>query len=149
MNQSRKRVVTGLDSQGRSIITSSGPVPSVIDSGAHELEEQWIIDATPPILDEAQNAADEPEHPVWPAPGGAIFRIVAFKKGDGPMHVTDTIDFVVILSGEVYLVMEEGEVLLTPGDTVIQRATKHAWENRSDEECVLAGVLIGMPPAGS
>jgi naringenin degradation protein FdeH len=149
MNQSRKRVVTGLDDQGRSIISSSGAVPSITDTGDHITEDQWIFDAMPPPMDEEMNAADEPEHALWPTTGGAVFRIVAFKKGDGPMHVTDTIDFVVILSGEVYLVMEEGEVLLTAGDTVIQRATKHAWENRSDKECVLAGVLIGTPPVDS
>ena len=147
--QQRKRVVTGVDARGQSIVVSAGPVPTITTAERHRTEEQWVIQELPPALDEEVNAADTPDHPLWPATGGAIFRIVAFGKGDGPMHVTDTIDFVVILAGEVYLVMEEGEVLLTAGDTVIQRATKHAWENRSDQECVLAGVLIGTPPTDS
>ena len=149
MPQERKRVVTGVNAQGQSIVTSAGPVPSTTTTERHRTEEQWVIDGLPPAMDEAVNAADKPDHPLWPATGGAVFRIVAFGKGDGPMHITDTLDFVVILAGEVYLVMEEGEVLLTAGDTVIQRATKHAWQNRSDEECVLAGVLIGTPPSDS
>ncbi len=60
------------------------------------------------------------------------------------MHTTDTVDFDVILSGEVYLVLDDGaEVLLKAGDSAIQNGTRHAWENRSSKVCVIAVALIG------
>lgn len=60
------------------------------------------------------------------------------------MHTTDTVDFDVILSGEVYLELEDGAtVLLKAGDCVIQNGTRHAWHNRSPEPCVIAVTLVG------
>ena len=59
------------------------------------------------------------------------------------MHQTPTLDYIIILSGELYLIMEEGETLLKPqGDIVIQRGTNHAWSNCSDEPCIQLAVLI-------
>jgi quercetin dioxygenase-like cupin family protein len=60
------------------------------------------------------------------------------------MHTTDTVDFDVVLSGEVSLELDDGaEVLLKAGDGVIQNGTRHAWHNRSSEKCVIAVTLIG------
>ena len=60
------------------------------------------------------------------------------------MHATDTVDFDTVISGEVYLELDDGaEVLLTAGDCVIQNGTRHAWHNRSSENCVIVGALIG------
>jgi hypothetical protein len=63
------------------------------------------------------------------------------------MHALNTIDYVIVTHGEIYAVMEEGEVLLTVGDVLIQRGTSHAWSNRSDKVARLVFVLIdGKPP---
>jgi len=60
------------------------------------------------------------------------------------MHMTDTVDFDVVISGEVYLELDDGaEVLLKAGDCVIQNGTRHAWRNRSAEKCVIAVTLVG------
>jgi mannose-6-phosphate isomerase-like protein (cupin superfamily) len=60
------------------------------------------------------------------------------------MHTTDTVDFDVVISGEVYLELDDGaEVLLKAGDCVIQNGTRHAWHNRSAEKCVIAVTLVG------
>jgi hypothetical protein len=60
------------------------------------------------------------------------------------MHMTDTVDFDVVISGEVYLELDDGaEVLLKAGDCVIQNGTRHAWHNRSPEKCVIAVTLVG------
>jgi len=60
------------------------------------------------------------------------------------MHTTDTVDFDVILSGEVYLELDDGaEVLLKAGDCVIQNGTRHAWHNRSSEKCVISVAIVG------
>lgn len=64
------------------------------------------------------------------------------------MHTTDTIDYEIVISGEVWLELDDGqEVRLKPGDTVIQNGTRHAWRNRTSEPCVLAVTLIGANPA--
>jgi quercetin dioxygenase-like cupin family protein len=60
------------------------------------------------------------------------------------MHTTDTVDFDVVLSGEIYLELDDGkEVLLKAGDCVVQNGTRHAWRNRSSQPCLLAVALIG------
>ncbi|RIK46985.1 MAG: hypothetical protein DCC58_01455 [Chloroflexi bacterium] len=141
----RKRVVTGVDAAGKSIIASAAPPPVTItfegDSGS--MEELWVIDAFPHKLDEASNPADDPSHLERADGPGAWFRIVTFNpRSSYPMHTTGTLDFVVVLSGSVRMLMEAGEVTLYPGDSVVQRDTLHAWVNDSDEPCVVAGVLI-------
>jgi len=60
------------------------------------------------------------------------------------MHTTDTVDFDVVLSGEVYLELDDGaEVLLKAGDCVVQNGTRHAWHNRSSQNCVVAVAIVG------
>jgi len=60
------------------------------------------------------------------------------------MHTTDTVDFDVVLSGEVYLELDDGaEVLLKAGDCVVQNGTRHAWRNRSSRNCVIAVAIVG------
>lgn len=58
------------------------------------------------------------------------------------MHMTKSIDFGIVLSGEIYLVLDKEETLLKPMDTVIQRGTSHAWSNRSNTNCLMAYVLL-------
>lgn len=61
-------------------------------------------------------------------------------------HKTATIDYAIVLSGEIYAMMDEGEVLLKAGDVLIQRGTNHAWSNRTSEAAVVAFVLIDAEP---
>jgi hypothetical protein len=72
-------------------------------------------------------------------------RDVANKRHPG-VHKTDTIDYAIVLSGEIYALMDEGELLLKTGDVLIQRGTNHAWSNRTDEPCCIAFVLIDAEP---
>jgi len=72
-------------------------------------------------------------------------RDVANKRHPG-FHKTDTIDYAIVLSGEIYALMDEGELLLKAGDVLIQRGTNHAWSNRTDEPCCIAFVLIDAEP---
>jgi quercetin dioxygenase-like cupin family protein len=66
---------------------------------------------------------------------------------DPMMHITNTVDYIIVLQGEIYAVMDQGETLLRPGDVLIQRGTNHSWHNRSDEPCVIAAVLVSADPA--
>ncbi|PWU55483.1 hypothetical protein DLE60_28230 [Micromonospora globispora] len=61
-------------------------------------------------------------------------------------HKTDSIDYGIVLEGEIWLMLDDDECLLTAGDVVVQRGTSHAWANRSDKPCRMAFVLIGAPP---
>jgi quercetin dioxygenase-like cupin family protein len=63
------------------------------------------------------------------------------------VHRTDTLDCITVVRGEVYLVTDKEEVLMTPGDTVIIRGTNHGWSNRSDSPCLLIGSMIDAIPA--
>jgi mannose-6-phosphate isomerase-like protein (cupin superfamily) len=63
------------------------------------------------------------------------------------MHKTNSIDYLVVLLGEMSMVMEDGEVLLKTGDCIVQRGTNHAWVNKSGKPCVLAAILIDGVPA--
>jgi hypothetical protein len=72
-------------------------------------------------------------------------RDVANKRHPG-FHKTDTIDYAIVLNGEIYALMDEGEVLLKAGDVLIQRGTNHAWSNRTEQPCCIAFVLIDAEP---
>lgn len=78
--------------------------------------------------------------------------LIAFEKkigiklnlnGKHPlMHMTQSIDFGIVLTGEIYLVLDKEEILLKPTDTIVQRGTYHAWSNRSEQDCLMAYVLL-------
>ena len=74
---------------------------------------------------------------------GSVFRIVKYEPGVAERwHKTDSIDYAIILSGELHMQLDEGEVHLKPGDVVIQRGTMHNWVNRGPEPVVIAFILI-------
>ena len=73
----------------------------------------------------------------------------AFDRGSPRhpgFHQTSSVDYAIVLSGEIYALMDEGEVLLKAGDVLVQRGTNHAWSNRTDEPAYLAFVLIDAEP---
>lgn len=72
-----------------------------------------------------------------------IDAIIPNKNDQHPlMHQTQTLDYIIILSGELYLITEDKETLLTAGDIVVQRGTKHAWSNRSSAPCIQLAILL-------
>jgi hypothetical protein len=76
---------------------------------------------------------------------GTIFTDAAHDKREGKhpgMHTTQTVDYAIVLEGEIWAVMDEGEALMKAGDVLIQRGTNHAWANRSDRTARIAFVLI-------
>ena len=131
----------------------------------------WVTDSIPAKLSEPGDAADR-EVGVVPPPNGTIFRIVEFgpakdvqvddqtrrqifermglapegpsleKPRDPGMHRTRSVDYAVILSGEIDMLLDDSEVHLNAGDVVIQRGTNHAWVNRGNQPCKVAFVLI-------
>jgi quercetin dioxygenase-like cupin family protein len=80
---------------------------------------------------------------VAPAPNGTTLRINEMPPGaSSPMHRTQTVDYGIVLGGEVVLVLDDSETVLRAGDVVVQRGTSHRWENRSDAPARVAFILI-------
>jgi naringenin degradation protein FdeH len=96
-----------------------------------------------PVVDPAAARA------AFAAMGGAAHALSLAEDAPHPwMHRTKTVDYAIVLSGEIHLVLDEGAVLMRAGDVCIQRGTNHAWSNRSDRNCVVAFVLIDGAPGG-
>jgi quercetin dioxygenase-like cupin family protein len=139
-----RRVVTGHDEHGVSVFAADGPVPvgRLAPDGAL-FYEIWGTDASP-----APISADEPDPTagalrVPPAPNGTKIRINEFPPGVvSPVHRTQSVDYGIVLSGEVVLVLDDSETVLRPGDVVVQRGTSHRWENRSGETARMAFILV-------
>jgi len=84
-----------------------------------------------------------------PPPHGTRFCVIDFPPGrPGAMHRTETIDYVIVLAGEIEMDMDQSSVTLKAGDILIQRGTNHSWVNRSTEPARVAFVLIDATPLG-
>ena len=130
-----RRIVTGHDAAGRSVVLSDAPTPTTesLDNGA-AFHEIWATSDTPAPISAAEHA-EPTARPmqVSPDPRGTIVHVIDMPPGAvAPMHRTRTIDYGVVLDGEVDLELDDGSVVtMTRGDVVVQRGTAHAWYNRS------------------
>lgn len=139
-----------------SLIWATGQLPVSIYDPDRSSELRGIM---PPSRGSVMNIVDYPPEPEDPAERERVLAdmrdrirkaVVAPEPGvrrypDGPhpgMHETDTIDYAIVLSGEIYAVMDKGETLLKAGDVLIQRGTNHAWSNRSGSYCRMVFVLV-------
>ena len=154
-----RRVVTGHDASGTSVCASDGLVPAAHTTpGGTLFYELWATDAAPaPINAGPVNAGPGGAGPggaaapdpaggpprVAPAPNGTTLRINEMPPGaSSPMHRTQTVDYGIVLDGEVVLVLDDSETVLRAGDVVVQRGTSHRWENRSEAPARVAFILI-------
>ena len=64
------------------------------------------------------------------------------------MHATDTVDYIIVLKGEIYAILDKGETLLRQGDVLVQRGTNHSWSVRGTEACIVAAVLVSAATVG-
>jgi mannose-6-phosphate isomerase-like protein (cupin superfamily) len=168
MSRSYRRVVTGKDERGKGIITKD----TQVKVGPLGIIDFWKTTAVPSSLSEDSDRLPGPIRLEPPSGGAvfrffeippqdpALSREEAERKaaqefaeagaehcrvdtGRNPMmHTTSTIDYVVVLSGDVTLLLDEGEVELKPFDAVIQRGTNHYWLNYGNRPAMLMGVLL-------
>jgi hypothetical protein len=171
MNRSVRRVITGLNEYGQSTVvidgTSAVGSHNVLTTASRCLTYIWRGMCGPAALDEVA----ETVHgglTINPPAHGAVFRVIEIAPDqDAPndhaaffravsgedtqtaghsthpgMHKTPTIDFLVVLRGEVWLLLECGETRLRTGDCLVQRGTIHAWINRTNESCQCAIVML-------
>jgi naringenin degradation protein FdeH len=139
-----RRIVTGHDASGKSVVLSDTPSPKTTEIGTAAFHEIWVTQGMP-----VQIPATEPESTdrpirVPPPPNGVMIRFTEMEPGAAsPMHRTETLDVGVVLEGETWLLLDDGsETLVGAGDAVVQRGTNHAWENRSDRPVRMLFVLV-------
>ena len=167
-----RRIVTGHDEEGKSVITIDGPPARSLGEEAGGLFELWNTDGNEiNTLDEIDRA--DSEVLLSPPNGGTKFRYFqinptpegvpadlieaataeAFEKMGAAhhrvdttrhpaMHKTKTIDYIILLKGDVTLLLDNEEVDLKPFDVVVQRGTNHAWVNNGNEPALFIAVLI-------
>lgn len=171
-----RRVVTGHDSRGRSVVVDDGVPPRT-----HEFVSfpgfvnslAWTTDPGEPLNMLGEDCTGKAES-LLPPPGGTRLllltvppdavmgsndfdgpRFAAEQRVHGPglaelfeadgMHTTPTVDYTIVVDGEVWLELDDGHLThLNAGDVVIQNGTRHAWRNRSDRSVTLAAILIGV-----
>ena len=167
-----RRIITGHNKHGKSIITMDGPPARSIGEDVGGLFELWNTDGNDVNSSDDIDRADE-DIILSPPDGGTKFRYFqinplpeevpeeimqeiaadAFEKIGAAhhridtskhpaMHKTDTVDYIILLKGDVTLILDEEEIDLKPFDVVVQRGTNHAWVNNGNEPALLIAVLV-------
>jgi quercetin dioxygenase-like cupin family protein len=141
-----RRVVTGFDSNGKSIIAIDGPIPKAgisIDP-SRVVNWVWKANEVPQTLSDAVDPIRSYDSERdWPPKEGCLIGIFKWEPGASyPMHTTPTIDVAFILSGRLELTLEKGSTELGPGDCVIVKKAAHSWRVVGDEPAVFTGLMI-------
>lgn len=171
LSEDIRRVVTTVDDTGKAVVLFDGANPHKVVRPNRSVTSRlvWVTDETPA---DTSGTADRAAAEVGIAPpaGGSFFRVIdipptppdidklrndylhkqigdhAPRKGLPPrhplMHRTRTIDYAIIMAGEIDMLLDDGEIHLKAGDVLIQQGTNHAWVNRGSEPCRIAFVLI-------
>lgn len=137
-----RRVVTGHDANGKSVVLSDGIPPqdhpmrgSAVGADFYEM---WNTPEAVPTLASLPDSEPSLRPFTIMPPTGHLLRIIEIYPASmgghrTVMHRTRTLDYVVVIEGEIVLVLDDSEVVLGPGEVVVQRSTDHAWENRTDK----------------
>jgi cupin domain len=141
-----RRVVTGHDDQGRAKIMIDEMVTNSFSPRANaEFSVIWSSEGFPISNDGFEDPSNKKIGTF--INGGSVFRIVSFGVGVAPRnHRTDSLDYGVVMSGEIDMVMDVGTVRLKAGDVLVQRGTVHDWVNNGTEPCIIAFSLISAKP---
>ncbi|GAA2094419.1 cupin domain-containing protein [Streptomyces albiaxialis] len=144
-----RRIVTGHTPEGRPAIVEDAVCPHVRTTAGARVADLWTYQGGP-RNDGAYADPVGPDVPLPPPAGGGTLRVVEFgprEPGEEPYtHRTDSLDYAVVLTGEIVAVVGTDETVMRPGDVLIQRGTGHAWDNRSEAPCTLLFVLLDAAP---
>jgi quercetin dioxygenase-like cupin family protein len=146
MNQAPKvrRVITGHDAQGKAIVKIDEVCSDFIEGRPNGLLRNiWTTDTVPADNDGQEDGAARPGRFTM-IENGTVFRVLHFLPGvQKRVHRTDSIDYIVVMAGEIDMELDEGEqVHLKAGDVMVQRGTVHNWVNRGTEPCTMAVILV-------
>ena len=168
-----RRIVTGHDRDGKAVLIADAAAPNVKFRPALGITSTllWVTDETPADISGAADRAAR-EIGIAPPRGGSIFRVVDFPPGKAMseaerqswlketgladvgagaargalMHRTDSVDYVIVLDGEIDMVLDDSSVHMRAGDVMVQQGTNHAWVNNGAAPCRIAFVLIDAQP---
>jgi len=147
-----RRIVTGHDAHQVAKVITDGPATNWKSGSPGTVSTLiWSTDSTPADISLGQTIEDLGARMLGTAPpaNGTRFAVIDFPPGNsGRMHRTETIDYVIVISGEIDMDMDNSTVRLKAGDVMVQRGTHHAWVNRGTERARLAFVLIDATPLG-
>lgn len=145
-----RRIVTGHDLAGIAKVLSDGPAPAGNDRGAGQVTRViWSTDETPAPIPLGEDVAEMGNRNSFPNSTGTRFNVIDFPPNNVVrMHRTESIDYVLVLAGEIDMDLDNSTVTMKAGDVMIQRGTNHAWVNRSDAPARVAFVLVGAQPLG-
>jgi hypothetical protein len=172
MSRKFRRVVTGHDQNGVAVVATDQVATHVLQRPNRPgvtLTNFWLTDQTPAEYDGPTETCGG-AFVLQPPANGSVFRCVEFQPEDPEvmaqldgrsafsemgaddnivenarhpfMHRTNTVDYAIVLSGEIYMLLVEDEVHLKASDVAVQRGTNHAWSNRGTEPCIIAFVLV-------
>lgn len=144
-----RRVVTGHDAQGRAKVLIDEQVTNQHSPrpGA-EYSVIWSSEGFP--VDNEGDADPSGKKIGTTIPNGTVFRIVSFGPGVSPRnHRTDSIDYAVVMSGQIDMVLDTQTVHLKAGDVLVQRGTIHNWINKGREPCIIAFTLVAAKPVSA
>ena len=145
-----RRVVTGHDANNVAKVLIDAPATN--HKGAEGRSTlMWITDQNPADIGVGEKIEDMGARIVGtpPPPNGTRFCVIDFPPGNHPhMHRTETIDYVIVIDGEIEMDMDDSTVKLKQGDILVQRGTNHAWANRSGKNARVAFVLVDGKPLG-
>ena len=170
------RVVTGHDDEGKAIIASDGPLPTVVEIAAIPgtvFHEVWSTSGAPALVDNGPDPSTAalmlpppkqgtrirfvdipPDTTEFLAHGASKMKNAFAQIGDEKastvkaqsphplMHRTESLDYGIVIEGEMTLVLDDSHVLLKAGSVVVQRGTNHAWANRSGKPCRMLFILV-------
>lgn len=139
-----RRIVTGLDAEGKSCVIIDDAVPRP-GSGTSVV---WRT-ATVPADNSGRTDDAAPFSNAIFHDGGSTFMLVELDVGIGRfMHATDTIDYLIVLEGEVVIELETGEARIGPGGFIVDRGVLHSWRNDGPEKVVMASIILPAQPIG-
>lgn len=140
--QPMRRIVTGVDSTGHSCLVVDSQATQTEVTPDYVLDDLWSMG----LPAEVAGSTELPEPPGADITEGVVlWRRCTIPAGvEIGFHSTDTVDWVTVLSGAVTLLLESGQVDLSPGDCVVQRNTLHGWRNHGTEPCILIAAMASV-----
>ncbi len=141
-----QRVVTGHDANGRAVFKSEDVAPTrMIPSGDAAFLLLWTTATVP--ADNNDETDGRHREAGLTLEGGSVIRVVDMLPGcESPMHRTNSIDYGIVLEGEIELELDDGaKKTIRQGGVIVQRGTMHLWRNTSDKVCRIAFILIEAP----
>jgi mannose-6-phosphate isomerase-like protein (cupin superfamily) len=141
-----RRVVTGHDDGGRAVISIDEICKNVMSRRPNH--ESCVIWSTGSFPTDNSGTEDGGTRPVATVdPDGTVFRIGCYHPGVAPRnHRTESVDYAIVMSGEIVMEIDGASVHLHAGDVLVQRGTIHNWTNPGKEPCIIAFVLVAAKP---